>query len=262
MNTTQDHLEGELVGAYVLDALEPAERTAFEAHLALCPDCQAEVAELLPVVDVLPLAVDQVQPPPEIKTRLLDAIASEGAPSVERQRPQLTALPGGAAVERRQPLFRRSEALVGLAAAVVIAGLGVWNVKLQSQIDSQKQSVAYEQGITQALLTGASVSQLAPTRSGSGAQAALVQPKNGASPYLLMGNMPATPSGKVYELWYIRGTTPYPISTFSYAGSGTAVVPVSTPATSYGVAAITLEKGPHGAKKPTTKPLVAGKLGA
>jgi hypothetical protein len=32
-------------GAYVLDALPPDERVAFEAHLATCPDCQARVAE-------------------------------------------------------------------------------------------------------------------------------------------------------------------------------------------------------------------------
>jgi hypothetical protein len=32
-------------GAYVLDALSPEERAAFEAHLATCPDCRARVSE-------------------------------------------------------------------------------------------------------------------------------------------------------------------------------------------------------------------------
>lgn len=33
-------------GVYVLGALAPADRAAYERHLATCPDCRAEVAEL------------------------------------------------------------------------------------------------------------------------------------------------------------------------------------------------------------------------
>ena len=33
-----------LSGAYAVDALDPAERTEFELHLADCAACQAEVA--------------------------------------------------------------------------------------------------------------------------------------------------------------------------------------------------------------------------
>ena len=35
-----------LSGAYAVDALDEHERTSFETHLAVCPDCRAEVAEL------------------------------------------------------------------------------------------------------------------------------------------------------------------------------------------------------------------------
>ena len=37
-----------LSGAYAVDALDDAERTSFEQHLAGCADCRAEVAELSP----------------------------------------------------------------------------------------------------------------------------------------------------------------------------------------------------------------------
>jgi hypothetical protein len=49
-------------GAYVLDALAEDERLAFEAHLTGCADCQRAVAELAPVVGVLPrlLELDSV----------------------------------------------------------------------------------------------------------------------------------------------------------------------------------------------------------
>jgi hypothetical protein len=41
------------LGAYVLGALEPAERAAFEAHLAGCPACQAELVRLAPLPGLL-----------------------------------------------------------------------------------------------------------------------------------------------------------------------------------------------------------------
>lgn len=56
------HLE---LGAYVLDALEPAERVAFERHLAGCPQCRAELADwsvLPPLLGRVPLPVVLADP--------------------------------------------------------------------------------------------------------------------------------------------------------------------------------------------------------
>ena len=47
------------LGGYVLGALEPAERADFEEHLAGCERCQAEVAELRG----LPELLEQAAPP-------------------------------------------------------------------------------------------------------------------------------------------------------------------------------------------------------
>ena len=41
-------------GGYVLNALTDDERTAYEAHLATCPECRAEVSELRFAADALP----------------------------------------------------------------------------------------------------------------------------------------------------------------------------------------------------------------
>jgi anti-sigma factor RsiW len=243
------------LGAYVLDALEPSEREAFEAHLRMCAQCQTEVAELLPVVDALPLAVTQAEPSSELKTRLMSAIADDGS-----GRPSLVPMPGGAPARDRRPLLSRGEALLGLVAAVIIAALGIWNHQLQNQIDSQKQNIAYQQNVNRAILSGASVNQLSATSSGSTAQASVVQPKDGSSPYLLVGNLPAVSGNKVFELWYIRGTSPSPVKVFRYSGNAPAIVPVSQAAESNNIGAITIEPGPNGSKAPTTKPILAGKF--
>jgi anti-sigma factor RsiW len=252
-----DHTESDLVGAYVLDALEESERDAFEAHLVTCAPCRAEVADLLEVVDVLPLAVEPVEPSEHVKTRLLDAIAQEANP-----RPALRVMPGEAPAPAWRRGVRRYEAALVLAAAVVIAALGVWNVQLQHQLTTEKQRAAYGQDVSHALLNGASVAALSPARAGTAARAALVQPKNGAAPYLLIGNMPSAPTNKVYELWYLRGSTPYRVRVFNSSSTDTAVVPLPTAATSYGVAAITIENGPNGSDRPTTTPILSGKLPA
>jgi anti-sigma factor RsiW len=42
-----DHASMRLaLGAYLLGALDPAEHAQIEAHVAECPDCRAELAEL------------------------------------------------------------------------------------------------------------------------------------------------------------------------------------------------------------------------
>lgn len=258
MNDNNAPHDNDSAGAYVLDALEPEERVSFESHLRTCESCRLEVAELRAVVDVLPLAVDTVEPPSALKGRIIDAITDEG-----QARPVLTALPGGVpARERvRRPRITRFEAALGLVAAVIIAGLGIWNAQLQNQINGQKNGVAYQQNINRAILSGAAVTQLAATTHSS-AQAALVQPKNGGSPYLIVGNLPPTPSNKVYELWYMRGSSPTGVKVFTYSGSEAVVVPLTKPTTSYTNAAITLERGPNGSPKPTTSPIVLGTLHA
>jgi anti-sigma factor RsiW len=45
--------EASQLGAYVLETLDPDERHAVDAHLAECPECRADLAELEAVKDVL-----------------------------------------------------------------------------------------------------------------------------------------------------------------------------------------------------------------
>ena len=50
-----------LVGAYAVDAIDEQERSAFELHLAECPECQAEVASLQQAATQLSLNQTQLQ---------------------------------------------------------------------------------------------------------------------------------------------------------------------------------------------------------
>jgi hypothetical protein len=102
-------------GAYVLGALSPTERTAFEAHLPGCDSCARAVARLAPVPGLLG-RVDPatLQPNPPGPSRLPRLLAS-----VTQQR-------------RRQTRVRRWQLAAAALAATVLAVAGsagvVWLV--------------------------------------------------------------------------------------------------------------------------------------
>ncbi len=57
--------------SYLLGALEPAARARFETHAAGCDECRQELSDLQPVVDDLALATPQIDPPAQLRQRLL-----------------------------------------------------------------------------------------------------------------------------------------------------------------------------------------------
>jgi anti-sigma factor RsiW len=65
--------EHEFSGAYVLDSLNPKERTAFEVHLRECSGCQRDVREFRETLSGLKELVGQ-PPPPTLRSSILAAI--------------------------------------------------------------------------------------------------------------------------------------------------------------------------------------------
>jgi anti-sigma-K factor RskA len=82
MTETNHERCSEDVAAYMLGALEPGEAAALEHHAASCERCQAEIRWLTPALDALPEGIERLQPPPELRSRLLAEVradAEEGA---------------------------------------------------------------------------------------------------------------------------------------------------------------------------------------
>src|SRR5712692_5602253 len=75
---THDEIQ-ELLGAYALDALSPEEREEVGAHLATCTTCAEEVGQLLSVHDQLALAAIEMEPPPGLRTRLINLVELDRA---------------------------------------------------------------------------------------------------------------------------------------------------------------------------------------
>lgn len=111
-----------LAGAYVLDALEPAECAAFRAHLVACSACRQEVDALRATVDRLADATS-ASPPAELLGAVLAQV--RGTPQAPAEVPLPGAGPAEPAVAPlRRPGRRRWVALAAAAAVVVGVGVG------------------------------------------------------------------------------------------------------------------------------------------
>lgn len=104
--------------AYVLGALSPAERAAYERHLATCSFCREAVADLAAVPDMLDrLDADEF-------ARLLDPTLTEPAPRVVYN-PALSSSPARPRRSRRRTLTVRVLSTAAAAVLVLVLGGGV-----------------------------------------------------------------------------------------------------------------------------------------
>jgi anti-sigma-K factor RskA len=67
------------IAAYVLGALDPEEAREAERHLETCQRCQAGLRWATPAVNALPEAVEQVEPPTSLRTRLMNETKRDAA---------------------------------------------------------------------------------------------------------------------------------------------------------------------------------------
>jgi anti-sigma-K factor RskA len=74
----RDHEEHrDELAAYLLGALDPGEAAALEQHLAGCEECRSELEWLRPAAQLLPEAVERVEPPPVLRSRIMGEVESD-----------------------------------------------------------------------------------------------------------------------------------------------------------------------------------------
>jgi anti-sigma-K factor RskA len=269
-----------LAGEYALGALSDEETQQFETHLETCPDCREEVADMREIAVQLSEGV-ATDPPPTLRASVLEQIAQTAQDSAAPQ-PAAVAAPDEHASGRRlakgassveggasnvvpmQRSAQRRNRLVGMlaAAAVVVAvAMGGWAVQSRNDAD---QATAREQQAAQAAqaLTDVLTAKDAKTASGSfstGGNGTVVVSRSQGRALLVAADLPALPSGKVYEAWtFSSSPTPKPAGTFT-AGSAPAVVTLPPAAVGASQVAVTVEPS-GGSQQPTSDAVFAVKL--
>jgi hypothetical protein len=122
------------LAAYSLGALDAAARQEVEQHLAGCAECRQLASELAETADLLPLALataSPVQPPDDLKARVLQA-AQTPAPlsaGASNEPPRQWNAPWDAG---------RWRALAAAAAVIVLALSLAWGVRLSEALDQER----------------------------------------------------------------------------------------------------------------------------
>jgi anti-sigma-K factor RskA len=159
------------LAGYVLGALEPAERAAFEEHLEGCAACRAEVAELETPAALLKQAPPPIQVPPGLRERTFAAVEQ------------------AAARTRRGRRLRLLLASAAAAALLVAAFLGGVLLSQAGPFADRGRVVAFT-------LTAADGGPARGT-------AKVHQVADGLEITMEVSGLAPNPPGSVYECWYV-----------------------------------------------------------
>jgi anti-sigma factor RsiW len=264
MSGRHDCAHGLDAGAFVLDALEPGERAAFERHLAACERCRDEVAHLRVAAEALPLSPGQLAPPPALKARLM-AVVHEEAELLAAAGPQADrvdapadagreAAPEPVAPTARRPRrapgatpwWRRSFGALrplpaaGLATVLLAVGVGV-GAALQGDAAPAARTVAADVAL-------------------AGGQAHLVV--TGDHARLVAEGLQRPARDRVYQVWILRKgeTAPSPTDAlFRTTADGRASVDVPADVRAGDKVLVTAEPD-GGSAAPTSRPVVSAAL--
>ncbi len=255
----------DLAAAYALGALSPDEAGPYEAFLATSPEAQREVAEMRDVAALLALGQSEAAPSADLRQRVMARIGQGAVTPIGRGA-------GSAPARTRVPPLYWGV----LAASLIVAAGYAWSLGgLRRDVASLQQSVATSEAtlaerqrelesreatLNSILEPGVKLYQL--TASGDpepGVQLFWDQQRNTA--IINSYRLKPAPSGREYQLWFIKDGKPVPSVTFKPDAGGRArIEKIRVPAGGgVSAAAVTVEPA-GGSQQPTTKPILVGAL--
>jgi anti-sigma-K factor RskA len=217
--------------AYALGALDPKEERAVAKHSPGCERCMRELEALAPAIAVLGESVEQLEPPPELRERVMATVHTEARAT---RAPQ----PMVAPPERRSVRRFALRPAAGLA-ALAVAGAGVAGYLVHDENSNgggeSTVPVTAQTGIGGSLAVG------------------------DTSSMLNLHGMPQLTDGAVYQVWVDRGSQVRPSSNFIPDRNGHAASAVDGHLTSGTKVMVTREAGP-GAKNPSRPVLLSARV--
>jgi hypothetical protein len=189
------------IDLYALGTLDASEADRVRVHVALCDACRAELLAAEETAARLAFTVPRVAAPPAVRDAVFAAIHAgprdEAHTTHRRSWPLLRprALPAG-----------RFGTLAAALLLIPIAGLLIWAVLLQRQVNSLRHDAAAMQrradGLTLLAMPSSLRADFVPARDAGGAMGAVMwNPEKGLCAVLL-DRLPRAEPGTAYRLWY------------------------------------------------------------
>ncbi len=251
----------ELAAGYALRSLEPDDEQSFEAHLAGCARCEADLREHCDTLAHLAYAPAAPPPPPTLLEGIRAGMVTSGrgvsfgygqAAPEDVAPSSVTSLSD--ARRRRAGRTRALTAVAVAAAVAAVLGLGGWNLALRQDAERQQQQFA------------AAVRQLSvpsttpvPLRRPGGDTVAVALVK-GSEVSLLADDLPRNADGTVYVLWGRVGVELRPVGAFDVTGALDTTTGLRVPGSADGLTQLllTLEDGDRAPAQPGTRPFASG----
>lgn len=227
---------------YLLGALDDGERAEFEAHLAGCDRCRAELRWLQPAVDVLPAAVEQQEPPPALRGRILGAVEADSVHPVRPPAADRDRAAGSLWSRLRLP----APALAGIAAVLALV-VGIAGGYALRGDDTNSDSSG----------TVATTVPLEATGPAIRAAGNVVRRDDGW--VLDVSRIPSLRAGDVYQVWMRKGRQLQPSVLFVPSRDGTARIVLPDQTATADEMLVTREPS-GGSQAPTSAPLVSATL--
>ncbi|SRR6059036_1645010 len=238
-----DHEWLALAAPYALDALDGEERATFEAHLAGCAVCQAEVRSFREVAGQLAAAAPLIDPSPGLRARVV----------------------------REARLARRRVSIAPwlAAAAMLVLALATayayWRERgergaLERGVALLRDSLTARDSLLNAVLApNVGTANLAAT--GKPPSARLFWNPAHHIVVIAVFDLPPAPAGRTYQLWGIaRGKAPVSLGVFNPRPDGRLTTAMPVPADfAFQVTAVT-EEPAGGSPQPTQTPFLIGEV--
>jgi anti-sigma-K factor RskA len=190
--------------AYSLGALDPRQAAEVESHAPTCARCTRELEALAPAVAVLGESVEQLEPPPELRERVIAIVREEAEAKLAELRGDVPR-ESSTRRERRGMRGLLLRPAMGLAAvAIAAAGVGGYLIAGDGNGGGEEGTVT---GVAQA---------------GIGGTLAV----GDTSSMLDLHGLKQLSGREVYQVWVAHGSSVRPSSNFIPDASGDAITAV------------------------------------
>jgi anti-sigma-K factor RskA len=242
----------EMAAAYALGMQDDDERAAFEAHLADCVACRAEVQSFAETVNAIGGAVPLAEPSPMLRERILAAARKT--------------------VPRRAPSTWGWRLAAAACFLLAIGASAAWwnavrvNYAVQAALDyartqaSRTQSELLARDSLLQALTAPDVRTVSLAATGKAPSARLSWNPRERVVVLTTFDLPRANPGRTYQLWAIEpGHAPVSLGTFNPSRPQESIALKTPENVNIAVAAVT-EEPAGGSPQPTSTPFLAGQL--